>query len=155
MTHVYFVRHAQSDKSWSDDRTRPLTELGWSDRKKVSEVLAKVQIDHFYSSPYKRSVDTISDCAGFLNMEIRTDERFSSSGLFELIEKINYTSEIQNNADQYLKAMKSVPAFASVMDGLDEKLIDEIDKEIIDLINSYGGHIGTLFNYSLYIARPV
>ena len=84
-----------------------------------------------------------------------TEYSKKTTGPGKSVRQVNYTSEIQNNADQYLKAMKSVPAFASVMDGLDEKLIDEIDKEIIDLINSYGGHIGTLFNYSLYIARPV
>ena len=47
MTHVFFVRHAQSDKSWKDDRTRPLTEIGWGDRKKVTDVLARMRIDAF------------------------------------------------------------------------------------------------------------
>ena len=29
MTSVYFVRHAQPDISWEDDRTRPLTPTGY------------------------------------------------------------------------------------------------------------------------------
>ena len=45
MTRVYFVRHAQPEHDWEDDRTRPLTEEGkkdsaivlgffWKDKKK-------------------------------------------------------------------------------------------------------------------------
>ncbi len=76
MTHIFFVRHAQPDESWKDDRTRPLTETGLADRKRVTELLAKMHIDCFYSSPYKRAMDTISECAGILNKEIYLDERF-------------------------------------------------------------------------------
>ena len=31
MTRVYFVRHAQPEHDWEDDRTRPLTEEGKKD----------------------------------------------------------------------------------------------------------------------------
>ena len=37
MTTVYFVRHAQPDLSVHDDLTRPLTEKGLQDRKKVTD----------------------------------------------------------------------------------------------------------------------
>lgn len=139
----YLVLFWYSPAEVGTDRTREM-------QKRIDLIVSK------YVSRYsdKRGKPERREHDGVFKEDDRARE-ISSSGLFELIEKINYTSEIQNNADQYLKAMKSVPAFASVMDGLDEKLIDEIDKEIIDLINSYGGHIGTLFNYSLYIARPV
>ncbi|MDR1540294.1 MAG: histidine phosphatase family protein [Clostridiales bacterium] len=75
MTRVYFVRHAQPDHEWKDDRTRPLTAEGVADSWKVAEFFKKVNIDFFYSSPYIRSVNTIkgsADCAG---KEIRFDER--------------------------------------------------------------------------------
>ena len=86
------------------------------------------------------------------------DEReaeIESSGLFELLEKLEYTHEIKENAEQYLKAMKSVPAFASLLDGMDKNVIENMDNEIKALINKYGGYMGTLFNYSLYIARKI
>ena len=35
MTKVYFVRHAQPEHDWEEDRTRPLTEEG----KSVSQAL--------------------------------------------------------------------------------------------------------------------
>lgn len=76
ITSVFFVRHAQPDSSWKDDRTKPLTPLGLLDRKKVTDALASVSINYFFSSPYKRSYDTISECANAHGLAIHTDERF-------------------------------------------------------------------------------
>jgi len=70
MTKVYFVRHAQPDETCADDRTRPLTPLGLSDRVQVANVLMKYSINCFYSSTYKRSYDTITLCAEKLGMPI-------------------------------------------------------------------------------------
>ena len=76
MTTVIFVRHAQSLHPWEDDRTRPLTDEGLSDRAVVLDTLKDRRIDAFLSSPYKRSVDTIRPAADFFCMDIITDERF-------------------------------------------------------------------------------
>lgn len=35
MTHIYFVRHAQPEHDWLDDRSRPLTEAGIKDSESV------------------------------------------------------------------------------------------------------------------------
>ena len=37
MTRVYFVRHAQPEHDWKEDRTRPLTEEGKKDSDKFTE----------------------------------------------------------------------------------------------------------------------
>lgn len=66
MTRVYFVRHSQSDHTWEEDRTRPLTEEGRKDSAIVLEFLKDKKIDEFYCSPYRRSMDTIADAAVFL-----------------------------------------------------------------------------------------
>ena len=76
LTSIFLVRHAQPSEIWEDDRTRPLSELGLEDSKKVTETLENSEISIFYSSPYKRSMDTILDCANRYNMIIHTDERF-------------------------------------------------------------------------------
>ncbi len=86
------------------------------------------------------------------------DERkaeIEASGLFELVEKIEYTQQVRNNPSQYLKAMKSVPAFASILDGLDDRTIEEMDNEIIEVINNHGGYINELLKFSLYIAKKM
>lgn len=59
MTTVYFVRHAQPDLSVHDDLTRPLTEKGLQDRKKVTDYFRDKHIDQAFSSPFKRAIDTI------------------------------------------------------------------------------------------------
>ena len=56
MTRVYFVRHAQPEHDWEEDRTRPLTEEGKKDSAIVLEFLKDKKIDAFYCSPYKRSM---------------------------------------------------------------------------------------------------
>lgn len=88
-------------------------------------------------------------------MEDERKKEIEASGLFELIEKIEYTHEIRENEKQYLKAMKSVPSFASILDGLEDKVIEAMDSEIEEMINNCGGYIGTLFNYSLYICKKI
>ena len=75
MTRVYFVRHAQPEHDWEDDRTRPLTEEGKKDSAIVLGFLKDKKIDAFYCSPYKRSMDTIAEAADFFRKEIITDER--------------------------------------------------------------------------------
>ena len=75
MTRVYFVRHAQPEHDWKEDRTRPLTEEGKKDSAIVLEFLKDKKIDAFYCCPYQRSMDTIADAAVFFEKEIITDER--------------------------------------------------------------------------------
>ncbi|MBR1391138.1 MAG: histidine phosphatase family protein [Lachnospiraceae bacterium] len=75
MTKVYFVRHAQPEHAWEEDRTRPLTAEGKKDSEIVLEFFKGNNVDVFYCSPYKRSIDTIADTAAFFGKEIYTDER--------------------------------------------------------------------------------
>lgn len=76
MTTVYFIRHAQSDRFVHDDRTRPLTSEGISDTSKITAVLENSGISHIISSPYTRTIQTVSDLSEKLGLEIETDEDF-------------------------------------------------------------------------------
>lgn len=75
MTSLYFVRHAEPDHFWEDDRTRPLTAEGRADSVKVTEYLRNIRVDSFISSPYIRSYDTVKGSAAEKGMPITTDER--------------------------------------------------------------------------------
>jgi 2,3-bisphosphoglycerate-dependent phosphoglycerate mutase len=75
-TYIYFVRHAQPDFSIKDDLTRPLTEQGVADAKKVTNALMNRNITAIYSSPYKRAIDTIKDFAENSGLEIITNNNF-------------------------------------------------------------------------------
>jgi len=88
----------------------------------------------------------------------KEDERKAEidlSGLFKLVEKIEYTQETRNNSTQYLKVIKSVPTFASILDGLNDEIIENMDNEIEEVINNDGGYVSSLFNFSLYIAKKI
>lgn len=75
MTRVFFVRHAQSDLRSGTDRDRGLTAEALEDRKIVLDFLRDKQVDVFYCSPYRRSLDTIRETADFYGEPILTDER--------------------------------------------------------------------------------
>lgn len=63
MTLIYFVRHAEPDFSVHDDASRPLTLKGREDAKRVQAFFSRIYVDAFYSSPYRRSIDTIKGAA--------------------------------------------------------------------------------------------
>lgn len=63
MTHLYFVRHAESDCSVTDDQSRPLTEKGLRDRALVTAYLMEKDATQVASSPYRRAYDTVAPYA--------------------------------------------------------------------------------------------
>ena len=75
MTKLFFVRHAQPENAWDNDRTRPLTDEGIRDTVKILDFFKTLNIDKLYSSPYTRSVQTIQSTAKYFNKEISIDER--------------------------------------------------------------------------------
>ncbi|WP_287824653.1 histidine phosphatase family protein [Clostridium sp.] len=75
MTSIYFVRHAEPNHIWEDDRTRPLSDEGLEDIKKVADFFRDCEIDYYISSPYKRSIDTIRQIASYHGLSIQIDER--------------------------------------------------------------------------------
>ncbi len=76
MTKVYFVRHAKPNFQIQEDLVRPLTEEGIRDSRKVTEYLIDKNITKIFSSPYKRSMDTVKDFAQSLNLNIEIIEDF-------------------------------------------------------------------------------
>jgi len=75
-TYIYLVRHGESPKTENNERTRGLTDKGWSDAKRITELLKDESIDVFVSSPYRRAVLTIEELAKFHNKEILVFEEF-------------------------------------------------------------------------------
>jgi len=76
MTTIFFVRHAEPNHKWKDDRTKPLSDVGIQERLEIIEILENKNISMIFSSPYKRSFDTIEPLAHKLGIEILTDEGF-------------------------------------------------------------------------------
>jgi 2,3-bisphosphoglycerate-dependent phosphoglycerate mutase len=61
-TNLYLVRHAHAD--WGRDDARPLSEAGRTAARTVTELLSPLPIIAIYSSPARRSIETISHLAG-------------------------------------------------------------------------------------------
>lgn len=146
MTSIYFVRHAQPDHLWEDDRTCPLTAEGAEDSKMVTEILKTCSVNRFCSSPYQRSVDTIAGSAAWYGQEVQTDERFrerrSSKGNnnFEMIRKrwkdFNFSEE---NGE----------ALASVQKRNMQALFDLLKMHSGEnlVIGTHGTALSTILNY--------
>ena len=82
-TFVYMVRHGESPKE-GNDRTRGLTEKGYLDAKRVTDILKDKEIDVVASSPYIRSILTVEQLAQQIGEEVLVfedlKERIFSSG---------------------------------------------------------------------------
>ncbi|PFA67131.1 histidine phosphatase family protein [Bacillus sp. AFS015802] len=81
ITEIYFVRHAHSVFSLDEEETRGLSEKGWKDAKKVTEILLGENIDYIVSSPYTRAIQTVEGLARRLTKKIILDEDFRERDL--------------------------------------------------------------------------
>ena len=146
MTKIYFVRHAQPEHAWEDDRTRPLTGEGKKDSAIVFEFLKDKHIDAFYSSPYKRSMDTIADSADFFGKDIITDadlrerekgENGNNHGMFhKRWADHNYHEEGGESIAMVQK--RNMRALTGI-------LRDNIDKEVV--VGTHGTALSTILNF--------
>ena len=69
MTSFILIRHAESP--WSDDDNRPLSAAGLMAAESLPERLAAYPIDAIYSSPYRRSMQTVVPLARRRGLDIR------------------------------------------------------------------------------------
>lgn len=79
-TNIYFVRHAHSVYT-SDELGRPLSERGFHDADKVTNILKNESIQIVVSSPYKRAFQTVEGTAKFINVPINVVEDFKEREL--------------------------------------------------------------------------
>lgn len=146
MTRIYFVRHAQPEHAWKEDRTRPLTAEGKRDSAIVLEFLKDRKIDVFYCSPYKRSMDTIADAAAFFGKEIITDERLrerekgpggNDDGMFQ---KRWADHDYHEDGGESIAMVQE-----RNMEVLNEILSDNPGKEIV--VGTHGTALSTILNF--------
>lgn len=146
MTRVYFVRHAQPEHGWADDRTRPLTKEGWGDTLAVAEALSNEPIDAFYSSPYRRSMDTIRQAALDHHLPFPTEERFrereagDGGNEFGMFEKRWADFDFHEPGGESLNMVQQ-----RNLEALMELLVTNKDKNIV--IGTHGTALSTILNF--------
>lgn len=150
MTKVYFVRHAQPEHTWQEDRTRPLTKEGRRDCSIVLDFLRDKNIDAFYCSPYKRSMDTIADAAAYFGKEIITDERLRErergSGYNVLRSSHEVFQKQWADHDWRQNGGESVAMVQNRnMEALDEILSHHADGEIV--VGTHGVALSSILNF--------
>ena len=151
MTRVYFVRHAQPEYNWKEDRTRPLTEEGKKDSAIVHEFLKDKKIDAFYCSPYKRSMDTIAEAAIFFRKEIIADERLrerekgpngNNNGMFQK-RWADHDYHEDGGESIAMVQKRNMEALNEILS--DNILSDNTNKEIV--IGTHGTALSTILNF--------
>lgn len=149
MTKVYFIRHAKPDYSIHDDYARPLTEEGFKDCKLVTEFLLNRGITKVFSSPYKRTVETVKDFADSLGLNIHIIDDFRERKIDNgwWIEDFNAFAKGQWNNFHY-----KLPGGESLNEvqernirALMNVLSENVDENIV--IGSHGTALSTIINY--------
>lgn len=146
MTKVFFVRHAQPEHAWKEDRTRPLTEEGKKDSTIVLEFFKDKKIEMFYCSPYRRSMDTIADTAAFFKKEIITDERLREreKGLdgntYGMFQKRWADHDFHEECGESIAMVQK-----RNIEMLNKILSDNQDKEIV--VGTHGTALSTILNF--------
>ena len=80
VTNLYFVRHAHSIYT-PDELERPLSERGFEDAQRVTELLKPEKIDVVISSPYKRAIQTVQGIAESKGKNIQIVDGFKERKL--------------------------------------------------------------------------
>ena len=146
MTRVYFVRHAQPEHVWQEDRTRPLTKEGKKDSAIVLDFLKDKKIDVFYCSPYKRSKDTILDAAAFFRKEIITDERLREREKGQEGNNREMFRKRWANHDYHEECGESIAMVQRRnIEALNEILSDNQNKQIV--VGTHGTALSAILNY--------
>ena len=145
MTKIYFVRHAQPEPIW-DDENRPLSAEGEEDAKIVLDFLKDKGIEVFYSSPYKRSFDTVSDTAAFFEKEIITDDRLREREKGENGNNHGMFEKRWNDHDYHEENGESIRMVQERnIEVLQEILAENKDKNIV--IGTHGTALSTILNF--------
>lgn len=152
MIKVYFVRHAEPEHEWGDDRTRPLTVDGKIDSKKVMDFFRDKVIHEIYCSPYKRSIDTIADTAELLKKEILIDERLrerkpgpggnDKESMRKRWTDFNYHEEAGESIG--LVQQRNIAALKDIL--LQYQTLEE-GTDISIIIGTHGTALGSILNY--------
>ena len=149
-TMVYFIRHAQSDRTIFDDRNRPLTPKGKADALIVTDFLNDKAIDVVFSSPYKRSIDTLADFASKFGFSINLVEDFreraadigqvNSIGYVEFLKKqwLDFDFALPNGENFNQVQSSNIAALMQILEQNQGKNI---------AIGSHGMAMGTIIKY--------
>lgn len=149
MTTVYFVRHAEPNFQNHDDLSRELTKKGMEDSKLVTDFLSNKEIEIVFSSPYRRSIDTIRDFFEKFGLECQIDTDFRERKIGSWIEDFDsYTKKQWEDFSYHLSGGESLSEVQERnIRALRKVLKEHKEKNIV--IGSHGTALSTVLHYFL------
>jgi 2,3-bisphosphoglycerate-dependent phosphoglycerate mutase len=147
-TKVYFIRHAKPDLSVKEDMIRPLSFEGMEKSKELVKLFSEIQIDVIYSSPYKRSIQTIEPIAENKGMIIEIINNFRERKMSDnWIDNFNEFSKKQWNDFSYklIDGESLIETQNRNIEELNKILLKNKGKTII--IGTHGTALSTIINY--------
>lgn len=146
-TLVYFVRHAEPDYTNRDDMTRPLTEKGFADIKKVTRALTDRGISNIYSSPYKRSYDTVKHFADNSKLDIITVDDFRERKIGEWV--VDFRTYSKNQWEDFNFKLSDGECLKEVQERNIAALLAVINENMGKSITiaTHGTALSTIINY--------
>jgi 2,3-bisphosphoglycerate-dependent phosphoglycerate mutase len=131
-----------------DDLTRPLTKEGLMDSLKVTEFLRDKNIYKIFSSPYKRTFDTVKNLAETLDLEIEVVDNLRERKVDDVwIEDFNAFAKAQWTDFEYKLAKGECLSEVQKrnIEALQQILKENMDKNIV--IGTHGTAMSTIINY--------
>ena len=119
----FLIRHAEKDRTNSENNNPKLNEIGKERSLKWSEVFKNIELDKIYSTNYYRTIETVTPVSKKFNLGITL---YSPS-------KINYKTFISENKGSKVLVVghsNTIPGFVNSL--INERVYDQID----DLNNS-------------------
>ena len=119
----FLVRHAEKDRSKTENKNPKLNQKGKERSLKWAEVFKNIELDKIYSTNYYRTIETVTPISKKLNLDIT---------LYSL-SKINYKNFISKNIGNKVLVVghsNTIPGFVNSL--INEKVYDQIN----DLNNS-------------------
>jgi len=148
MTILYFIRHAKPDYSVKDDMIRPLLPVGLKKSKKLVKIFSEIKIDYIYSSPYKRSIQTIEPIAENKNIEIKIINDFRE-GKMDNKWIDNFYEFIETHWNDFSYKIINGESLIEVQ----KRNIKELNKILLEnkdatiMIGTHGIALSTIINY--------
>lgn len=145
---VYFIRHAKPDYTEHNDLIRPLTESGIEESIKLIRLMKNKNITRIYSSPYKRSIDTVIKIAEDYNIEIELIEDFRERKITDSwIEDFDTFSKKQwDDFDFKIEGGESLTEVSKRNVDALTKILNKINNESI-IIGTHGTALSTIIKY--------
>ena len=148
MTTVYFIRHAEPNYKNHDDQSRELSPKGLQAAQDLPRFFENITIDAFYSSPFKRAIDTILPLAKSREKEIDTIDKFRERQISKIwIEDFSRFAKTQwQDFTYHLDNSESLKQVQTRnIEALNNLLVKHPHQTLV--IGSHGTALSTIVNY--------